>query len=372
MRNGMTPHPYVGLDRSCYWKTAIADVEPDKIRDLAKPKVRLRRQDRVATAGSCFAQHISRHLKTARFGFLDVEPAPEMLLPEHRQKFGYELYSARYGNIYTSAQLRQLIARMLGQFEPMEPVWRANGRFYDPFRPSIEPNGYETEVEVLDSQRSHLFAVRRMFKKANVFIFTLGLTETWRSRQDGSIYPACPGTVAGSFDPSRHEFVNLSMAEIVADLRIAFEMLKVFNPRLRFLLTVSPVPLAATASGKHVLTATTYSKAVLRAAAGQLADELPEVDYFPSYDIITSPIFGGSFFDNDKRTVTAAGVDFVMRLFFQEFCEGSSPEEPPSESAELSQRLLARQQRRAERRKLKKRDVEEVLCDEQALGEYAE
>lgn len=366
----MTAHPYIGLDESCYWKTAVAEVEPDKIRNLANPKVRLRREDRVATGGSCFAQHISRHLKIERFNFLDAEPAPETLRAEHRQKFGYELYSARYGNIYTSAQLRQLVARMVGQFEPKEPVWSTNGRFYDPFRPSIEPDGFETEVEALDSQRSHLYAVRKMFKKADVFVFTLGLTETWRSRQDGSAYPACPGTVAGSFDASRHEFVNLSMAEVVADLRVAFELVKVLNPRIRFLLTVSPVPLAATATGKHVLTATTYSKAVLRAAAGQLSDELPEVDYFPSYDIITSPVFGGSFFDDSKRTVTADGVDFVMRLFFREFCEGSSPDEMPSESTEPSDERLAKIQRKRERKRLK-REMEDALCDEKALERYA-
>ena len=39
------------------------------------------------------------------------------------------------------------------------------------------------------------------------------------------------------------------------------------NPKARLVLTVSPVPLAATASGSHVLPATIYSKSVLRAAA---------------------------------------------------------------------------------------------------------
>ena len=40
------------------------------------------------------------------------------------------------------------------------------------------------------------------------------------------------------------------------------------TPKLRILLTVSPVPLTATAGDDHVLLATTYSKSVLRAGRG--------------------------------------------------------------------------------------------------------
>ncbi|WP_428660504.1 GSCFA domain-containing protein [Reyranella sp.] len=50
------------------------------------------------------------------------------------------------------------------------------------------------------------------------------------------------------------------------------------RPGVRFLLTVSPVPLKASASQNHVLAATTYSKSVLRAVAGQLADTYDDVD----------------------------------------------------------------------------------------------
>ena len=59
--------------------------------------------------------------------------------------------------------------------------------------------------------------------------------------------------------------------EVVRDITTSFDALRVINPDLRFLLTVSPVPLTATASGQHVLTATTYSKSVLRSAAGFLS-----------------------------------------------------------------------------------------------------
>jgi GSCFA family len=88
------------------------------------------------------------------------------------------------------------------------------------------------------------------------------------------------------------------------------------NPELKFLLTVSPVPLTATASDKHVLVATTYSKSVLRAVAGTLAEGFENVDYFPSFDLLSSASTRGVFHSDDARQITEPGVEAVMRIFF--------------------------------------------------------
>jgi hypothetical protein len=81
---------------------------------------------------------------------------------------------------------------------------------------------------------------------------------------------------------------------------------------------VSPVPLAATATDAHVLPATIYSKSVLRAVAGELANEFRNVDYFPSYEIITNVLSGSWFYDvaSGFRNVTPRGVDVAMSYFF--------------------------------------------------------
>ena len=92
---------------------------------------------------------------------------------------------------------------------------------------------------------------------------------------------------------------------------------------MRFLLTVSPVPLVATAGPEHVLSATTYSKSVLRAAAGQLCHERSDVDYVPAYEVIASAVSKGKYFADDLRTVRPEGVDAVMEMFFSEHDAGA-------------------------------------------------
>jgi hypothetical protein len=112
-----------------------------------------------------------------------------------------------------------------------------------------------------------------------------------------------------------HRFVNHNTADVVSRLEATMNRLREVRPGMRFLLTVSPVPLTATASGGHVLTATMHSKSVLRAAAGEMVARRDDVDYFPSYELIAGFQSGGRYYEPNLRSVRLDGVDFVMRHF---------------------------------------------------------
>ena len=165
----------------------------------------------------------------------------------------------------------------------------------------------------------HLKAVAEMFKCLDVFIFTLGLTESWRCREDGAALPVCPGSDVGKFNAQKYEFVNISVAENVAALNEFIAELRAVNPTARVLLTVSPVPLAATLEPVHILQATTYSKSVLRVVAEEIRNAYPFVDYVPSYEVVTATYKNGEYFEGDKREVAPVAVARVMSLFLKHF-----------------------------------------------------
>jgi hypothetical protein len=159
-----------------------------------------------------------------------------------------------------------------------------------------------------------------MFEQCDVFVFTFGLTEAWRAKFDGAIYPLCPGTAGGEFDPEAHEFINFTVNDVVSDFSAFMAILLEVNPNVRVITTVSPVPLMATArADSSVITATTYSKAVLRVAAEMLTSRFRQVFYFPSYEVITGNHARGGYFHNDLRDVHPAGVAHVMRLFMKHY-----------------------------------------------------
>jgi hypothetical protein len=313
-RAAMT-HPYADLPPRAYWRSAVAQADRMGFADLYHPRVLIGPATRVATAGSCFAQHIARALRGAGVRVMDAEPAPAQVPDDVAQRFGYRLFSGRYGNIYTARQMVQLLDEMIAAVPDPTCVWPLGDRFVDAFRPTVEPDGLDTADEVLLHRDWHLERTKRMLMDTDLFIFTLGLTEAWADSVTGRVFPLCPGVAGGVFDPGRHRFVNFRVAEVEADLHALLAALRRFNPDMRMLVTVSPVPLTATASGDHVLTATSQSKAVLRAAAGAFVADCQGTDYFPSYELVTHPAAGGPWFAENLRSVTEAGVARVMAVF---------------------------------------------------------
>lgn len=315
-------HPYVDLPDQAFWKQAVAEVPIRQFDPVREVPFKIQGSDRVATAGSCFAQHISKRIRSSGFQFLVTETFADSVIPDGQSREVYD-FSARYGNIYTTRQLGQLFDRAFGYFCPLEDHWlRPDERFCDPFRPRIEPSGFESVEELVADRQRHLAAVRDMFSQLDIFIFTLGLTECWVSRLDGAAYPIAPGVAGGKFDLEKYKFVNFGVNEIVSDLESFIRKLRLVNPRAKLILTVSPVPLAATYEPYHVLVATTYSKSVLRVAADMVSRSCKQVYYFPSFEIITGSYNRGCYFGSDLRSVTEEGIDHVMTIFMRNLTEG--------------------------------------------------
>jgi hypothetical protein len=315
----MRHSPYQDRPSTSFWKSAVASSSDLVPEGLYCRKWPISPTERIATAGSCFAQHIGRHLKRNGFKVIDMEPPPVGLPQEEQQRFGYATYSARYGNIYTTRQLLQLAKEAFGESAPEDVVWQGGaGAFFDALRPGVEPQGLESRDEVLAHRRFHLEKVRQVFEAMNLMVFTMGLTETWMHRPSGTVYPTAPGTIAGGYDPELHVFKNFGFQEVVDDF-LEFRRLVHSRQRskCRFLLTVSPVPLTATASDRHVMVATVHSKSILRAAAGELASRYDDIDYFPSYEIVTNPWSKAMFYEENLRSVRPEAVAAVMDTFFR-------------------------------------------------------
>lgn len=353
------PNPYSSLPSRAFWRSAVAEPGLWGLRDLWRSRWRLPSDARFATFGSCFAQHISRALVARGMNWFDAEPAPRRTDPQVAERFSYGVFSARTANIYTAAQLLALVRLALGKDSVQSAeIWPDGNRFRDSLRPLIEPVGFVSEEEALLSRATMLRAFRRCITESEVFVFTLGLTEGWEDAKTGQIFPMCPGTVAGVFDETRHVFRNYAYPDTRAALEAAFNLMWGLNPELRILLTVSPVPLTATASGDHVLASTTYSKSTLRAVAGDLAQADPRVDYFPSYEIIAGAPARAAFFEPNMRSVARAGVDVVMTHFFA----GLDASAPPLRATDDRAARVARIEAEME--------AAELVCEEMVLERF--
>lgn len=308
-------NPYSLLEDRFFWKAAVASLHPTKISGLWDPKFIIRKSHKISAYGSCFAQHMGAALERRGYHWLITESPPKNMSESSAKLFNYNVFSSRTGNIYTASLLKQWIEWSIDRTQIPGEVWVKEGRYYDPFRPTVEPEGFASEEELVLSRNHCLDSFLKSIQESDFFVFTLGLTESWVNI-GGWEYPMCPGTAAGEFDSEQHVFVNQKYDQIKAGLESALRLLKRINPRIKVVLTVSPVPLTATFSGSHVLNATMRSKSVLRSVAAFFEEEKKFVDYFPSYEIINSPAYLGYFFESNKRTVSKLGVEHVMSCFF--------------------------------------------------------
>ena len=218
-------NPYRAVPEKGYWKHAIAARSAFDVSELWDPKFRILQRQPIVTFGSCFAQHFAKALQGRGMNWLDAEPAPKLVSDALAVQFGYRTFSARTANIYTPSLLFQWLSWAFGEAEVPDEVWKKGDRFIDPFRPRLEPDGFETAETVARLRRQTLKALRDCVMTARVFVFTLGLTESWL-HQDGYEYPMCPGTAGGEFDASKHRFVNQRVGQVHESLEKAIALMR--------------------------------------------------------------------------------------------------------------------------------------------------
>ncbi len=280
------------------------------------------------SAGSCFAARVVETLRSSGLDYLArrdiLEAASDEIVEESPN-----LFSARYGNVYTTKHLLQLLERSTTALTTPAPVAvDSRGRFRNLLRPGVLSYGNEDALRRDDE--AHLRNVRDLLAEADVFVFTLGLTEQWIDVESGYTLPSVPGCGHGRFESGRYSFHNASLSDVTQELFSVFELLGTLNPQLKVILTLSPVPLVASYEAVSAVEATFYSKAVLRLAISEALSRSKKmnVSYFPSYEIVTNPHVIGTYFAKDMRAVTDAGLESVMSQFKRRYF--ASPAEGPA------------------------------------------
>lgn len=313
----MTNNPYKDLPSNRFWRSGVQQSDPADMSDIHDPAIVLEKSDTVVTMGSCFAQHIANWLR---------DRGCNVPYYDQTDNIRAKSFSANYGNIYTVRQAVQLLQEVQGTHAPSEQAWPTEGGFADPLRPAQFVTAFNSPQAVAVSRQQHLDAVRAAIQDLDILVFTLGLTESWRIRACGTVLPTAPGVVAGEFDDARYEFVNFRYGDVLSDLEALCREVRTLRGGhdFRMLLTVSPVPLTATASGEHILRASTYSKSVLRAVAGDFCADHSFADYFPSFELVTNPAAKSRQFEDNLRSVRPDAVAMVMTTF-ERLCLADAP-----------------------------------------------
>jgi len=242
------------------------------------------KKDYITAFGSCFAREVTKFLFSEGYRVF----GNDLTLKAHVVRSGE--------GIVSSAALLQQFEWAFNDTKPLGEIWH-------------HKDGSEAEVtnDIRDTTRD-------IFSQTDVFVFTLGLSEVWYDKNTDEVFwRAVPKNL---FDEEKHGFRVLSADENHQNLRRVYDIIRKHRPAAKIIMTLSPIPLAATFRPISCITANAVSKASLRVAIDELMRELeddPALFYFPSYEIVTA------FLDDpmgpDLRHPTEEAVDFVMKIF---------------------------------------------------------
>ena len=251
---------------------------------------------KIVAFGSCFAANITEWLSKRNFSVLTKKDGEYS-----------DAYIVRFGEgMVNSSVLRQQFEWAFEGKVFTEELWHG----YD-----AKAFGYDDNVRI---------RTRAIFEEADVFIITLGLSEVWYDELTGGVFwRAVP---AEKYDAERHKFRVLSVAENKDNIKAIIDIIARHKPSAKLIFTLSPIPLVATFRPVSCITANSVSKASLRAALDEVLRELnlPWVFYWPSYEIVMD-VFGNRWRE-DRRHVRQPILSFIMTLFENVWCHGSSPE----------------------------------------------
>ena len=342
----MSQNPYQNLPAASFWSSGVSSpVKAGSALAIEPLLGSFSKESTIVSGGSCFSQYVGGELAARGYRYL------RSVLSDGRvESFGL-------GNIYSVAQFRQWLEFSLGERRwSDDTVFEQDGACVDYLLP--HRRGESSRERLIEYRDEAGREIVDHLRAADVLVFTAGLTETWRTAS-GDVLPSCPGASIGQFDEASHRFLNCTFEDVLSDLHAVDDMLARINPSLKTVLTVSPVPLTATAGGDHVLVATSHSKSILRAAVGEFCRRSSRASYFPSYELINHHAKSDWRLEENLRSISPAGVGYVMAHAFG----GGKVPRPPLGEASLS--------RGPGGTRTHALGGEEAICEEEKLDAYA-
>jgi hypothetical protein len=249
---------------------------------IAPATDQLSRTARVLTMGSCFADSIGSRLLNNKVEAL-VNP---------------------FGTVFQPLALARLLRAAAGEeVDWQQHVVEARGRWqsYD-LHGSI---GAGSPVELLQHIQELVRRTGEFLRNSDVVLLTLGTAWAYRLRETGELVNNCHKQPADLFVREL-----LTPDEIINALAETHAYLRRINPKLRFVLTVSPVRHL-----KDTLPLNAVSKSVLRVATHIVSDLLPGVAYFPAYELLVDDLRDYRFYAADMLHPSEVAEEYIWDKF---------------------------------------------------------
>jgi len=234
--------------------------------------------------GSCFSENIGQKLIDLKFN-VDMNPFGILYNPESIANSLRILLEKR---AFTEDDLFQ-----------DQGLWNSffhHSRFSD-----------VDQSAALEKINSRISSSHEFLKKADFLVITFGTAWVYELKKTGKIVSNCHKIPATEFKRFR-----LEVSHITNVYKELLEQIRVFNPKLKVIFTVSPIRHWKDGAVENQL-----SKATLLLAIDQLIKGFGNQDcsYFPSYELMMDELRDYRFYAEDMLHISQVAVDYIFERF---------------------------------------------------------
>jgi len=248
-------------------------IQPQPIADI---------NSRLFFVGSCFSENICNYL----------------------QNSGFACLKNPFGNLFNPHSIALCIEKIATEYRySAQDFTYHSGEFH-----SMHHHGTfkHTDAETLASRINLQIETANDFLSiADIAIITAGTAKVWQMRQPKMIVGNCHKIPGNEFTTRL-----LTETEIAKVYRDCIYYLRLINPGIKIMFTISPVKHLRDGIQENII-----SKSRLISALAALRDKHTEILYFPSYEIQTEELRDHRFYSEDLAHPTAWATEYIFRRF---------------------------------------------------------
>lgn len=257
---------------------------------LKNPVLKIGLNDTLFSIGSCFSNELAGYLN----------------------KNGLDILSNPFGTVYNSFTIYKIFDVILNKKHfNKEDIFYKNKIYF-----SLDHSAkFDSDNlgNYLDKINKNLSNTKECFKKANIFIITLGTSVVYLYKD--KITANCHKLPHNLFSRK-----ILSFYENVEYLKKSIELIKKNNKKSNIIFTVSPVR-----HTPHDLIENSYSKSILRISIEELIDN-KTVFYFPAYEIVLDELRDYIHYKKDMIHLRDETVNYILSIFIKAYYDNNLKE----------------------------------------------
>lgn len=248
--------------------------------------LRISLTDSILTIGSCFSDAIGSRLISNKVTAL-VNP---------------------FGTIYNPHSIHKVIQYAVSESNVTENslVQRQDVFLHYDFHSQLSSLD---EHELKERLKSIISNTHSFLRSAKWLIITYGTAWVYELIQTNDIVANCHKMPKSLFN----KFL-MTQKEILGSFEAMYTGLKVLNPGIRIILTVSPVRHI-----KETLELNSVSKSILRVACHTLTQQHTDVQYFPAYELVLDDLRDYRFYKSDMIHPSDVAEEYIWQKFGEQY-----------------------------------------------------